>query len=488
MRNIFKYMVGMLLAGLAMAACSPEDFDGASQAGLPKLANYKPVVTVDQEKNVATFNIVDKEGKSPEGVYPIWEINVTPVVKTTVNGYQTKVITIAGNYSYTLRVGNRNGISDGSVEGTFTVNTTRYDFSKFVKSLTGNASKEWRVYSSIPKHLSCGESVKNPSGWWAAAPNDKIKEGIYDDRITFTAGAKPSEGAYNYNAGTDGLTFCNKGVTELGVTGASSDYSVPCVGVNGALSNVTYALGYDATYNCVTVTLPAKTLFPYMADNVQMNGTATFFVTDINDKTMTWVIQLPGICWQVIFINGEDPVTVFDPDKVNWCSVDSPDNIGAGFNTKGDMTFWFASSDWKQIGDPDFSYANGVYTITTKDATVAEWQGQCIIPTVSLPIEAEAYYDISCKLIASQAIDRITVKVNKDPDVKGDPNSLFIKSDVALKSGENLVRFAKTMAMDTGEKKPTSFNQAKFIIDLGGTPAGVEVKLKDIIIQKHNPK
>ena len=92
MRNIFKYMVGMLLAGLAMAACSPEDFDGASQAGLPKLANYKPVVTVDQEKNVATFNIVDKEGKSPEGVYPIWEINVTPVVKTTVNGYQTKVI------------------------------------------------------------------------------------------------------------------------------------------------------------------------------------------------------------------------------------------------------------------------------------------------------------------------------------------------------------------------------------------------------------
>lgn len=484
-------MVAVLIAGagFAMTACSPEEFDGASQAGLPKLANYKPVVTVDQEKNVATFNIVDKEGKSPEGVYPIWEINVTPIVKTTVNGYQTKVITIAGDYSYTLRVGNRNGISDGIVEGTFTINTTRYDFSTFVAKLTGSSSKEWRVYSAQSGHLACGESVKSPAGWWSAAPNDKVKEGIYDDRITFTAGAKLSEGAYKYSAGTDGLTFCNKGVTELGVTGASADYSAPCVGVNGALSDVTYTLGYDATYDCVTVTLPAKTLFPYMAADTQMNGTVTFFVTDINDKTMTWVIQLPGICWQVIFVNGADAETVFDPNNVNWSTVDSPENLGTGFNTKGEMTFWFANADWGQIGDPDFAYANGVYSITTKDATAAEWQGQCSITSVPLTIESGAYYDISCKVIASQAVDRLTIKVNKDPDTEtNDANTLFYKNNFSLKSGENTLRFAKTTAVNSQTKEPTSFDQAKFVIDIGGCPAGVTLKLSDIIIQKHNPK
>lgn len=491
MKNIFKYMAGMMIAGLAMSACSPEEFSGASQNGLPKLADYTPVVTVDQEKNVATFNIVDSEGKSPTGVYPIWEISAASTFKSTVNGFQTPVITIAGDYSYTLRVGNKNGISDGIIEGQFTINTTRYDFSEFVTKLTDNGTKEWRVYSAQAGHLACGESVENPTNWWSASPEEKAAEGVYDDRISFTTGAKPSEGAYRYSAGEDGNTFCNKGVTTLGQTGAEADYSIPCVGKNGALSDVSYVLGYDATLDCITVTLPAKTLFPYMADDAQMNGATTFFVTEINNKTMTWVIQLPGICWQIIFVNGEDAETVFDPKNVNWCSADSPENLGAGFNTKGEMIFWFSDAGWAQIGDPDFKFADGIYTITTKDATALEWQGQCTISEVPLNIVAEEYYDISCKVVSSSAVPRVTLKVNKDPDVEGDvkdANTLFYKGDFSLKEGENILRYAKVKAINTQTKESISFEQAKWILDLGGCPAGVTIQLSDIIIQKHNPK
>lgn len=488
MKNIFKYMAGALFAGITMTACSPEEFDGASQSGLPKLSDYKAVVTVDQEKNIATFNMVDSEGNNPKGVYPIWEINTTPVVKSTLNGCQSPFITFAGDYSYVLRVGNKNGISDGMIEGTFTINTTRYDFSSVVTKLTANGSKEWRVFSAQAGHLGCGEDIQNPAGWWSAAPNDKANEGIYDDRIVLTAGSIPSEGAYKYSAGEDGNTFCNKGVTAFGVTGASEDYSTPCVGVNGAQTDAVYTLGYDAITEYVTIALPAKTLFPYIADDAQFNGTATFFITDINEKTMTWVIELPGIFWQIIFVNGDDPVIEFDPNKVNWCTPDSPENIGAAFNTKGEMTFWFGSADWKQIGDPDFAYADGVYKITTKDATAAEWQGQCVISSVPLAIQGGEYYDISCKINSSEAVDRFTVKINKDPDAEGDPNALFYKGNFSLKAGENTLRFAKATAVNSTTKEPSSFDQAKLIIDMGGTPAGVTIELSDIIVQKHNPK
>ena len=489
MKNIFKYMAGVLIAGFAMTACSPEDFSGASQDGLPKLADYKAAGTVDQETNRVTFNIVDAQGQNPKGVYPIWVINISPIVKTTVNGYQTGLVPLAGEYSYSLQVGNKNGISDGTIEGTFTINTTRYDFSDVVSKLTNKATKEWRVYSAKAGHLGCGESPKAPAGWWSAPAEDKVSEGIYDDRITFTAGEKLAEGAYKYSAGEDGLTFCNKGVTTLGVTAAEADYSTACVGVNGALSEATYNLGYNAELDCVTITLPAKTLFPYMADDAQMNGAMTYIITDLNSKTMTLVIELSGISWQIILVNGDDEAVeeAFDPELVNWCAVDAPENLGAGFNTKGEMTFWFAAADWQQIGDPEFSYADGVYTVTTKDATVEPWQGQCVIGEVPLTIEGEEFYDIACKVVASVSVDRFTVKVNKDPDVEGDPNALFAKVDVVLKKGENILRFAKRTGINS-DGDPVSFEQGKFIVDLGGTPAGVKIEISDIIIQKHNPK
>ena len=488
MKNIFKYMAGVLVASLAMTACSPKEFNGASQDGAPRLADYKPVVTVDQETNIATFCIATNDGQAPKGVYPIWTINADKTYKSTVSGYRTTAIALAGDYTYSLKVGNRNGISDASIEGVFTINTTRYDFSAAVSKLTNNDTKEWRVYSAKAGHLGCGESPEAPAGWWSAAAEEKASEGIYDDRITFTAGARLAEGIYKYSAGEDGLTFCNKGVTTLGVTGASEDYSASCVGVNGALSEVTYNLGYNVELDCVTITLPAKTLFPYMADDAQMNGSITYIVTELTNKTMTLVIELSGICWQIILVNGADEAVeeVFDPEMVNWCAVDAPENLGAGFNTKGEMAFYFADAGWVQIGDPDFSYANGVYTITTKDATAAEWQGQCTINEVPLNIEGGEYYDIACKVVANVAVDRFTVKVNKDPDVDGDPNSLFYKGNVVLKKGENILRFAKVTGVNG--KDPVSFDQGKFVFDLGGSPADVTIQISDIIIQKHNPK
>ena len=176
------------------------------------------------------------------------------------------------------------------------------------------------------------------------------------------------------------------------------------------------------------------------------------------------------------------PVTP-DTPTVDWVAVDSPDNLGAGFNTDGTMNFWWADAGWGQIADPGFSYANGVYTITANEATVSEWQAQCSITGVPLNIEKGQKYDVSVTVFTNMELGRATVKVNKDPDVTNDPNTLCYKGDFVLEDGENVLQFIGVVAKNNGEE--IAFDQGKFILDFGGCPAGFEAKVSNIIIQKH---
>ena len=176
------------------------------------------------------------------------------------------------------------------------------------------------------------------------------------------------------------------------------------------------------------------------------------------------------------------PVTP-DVPAVEWVDVNSADNLGAGFNTAGTMTFWWADGGWQQIADPGFSYANGVYTITANDATVSEWQAQCAINGVPLHIEKGQAYDVRVTVTTNMELGRCTVKVNKDPDVTNDPNTLCYKGDFALEDGENVLQFIGVVAKNGAEE--IEFDQGKFILDFGGCPAGFEAKISNIIIQKH---
>ena len=58
MKNIFKYMAGVLVAGFAMTSCSPEDFTGAN-GNIPQASDYTDnfKVTVDQTTNYANFEL-----------------------------------------------------------------------------------------------------------------------------------------------------------------------------------------------------------------------------------------------------------------------------------------------------------------------------------------------------------------------------------------------------------------------------------------------
>ena len=51
MKNLFKYTMGVLVAGAMMTACSPDSFDGADPNGIPTMDGVDFNISVDQETN-----------------------------------------------------------------------------------------------------------------------------------------------------------------------------------------------------------------------------------------------------------------------------------------------------------------------------------------------------------------------------------------------------------------------------------------------------
>ena len=194
-----------------------------------------------------------------------------------------------------------------------------------------------------------------------------------------------------------------------------------------------------------------------------------------------------NICNIVLKDHADDDGTVLpvtpDEPTVEWVDVNSPENLGAAFNSIGTMSFWWADGGWSQIADPTFSFADGVYTIHADNATVSEWQAQCSINGAPLRIEKGQAYDVRVTINTNMELGRATVKVNKDPDVTNDPNTLCYKGDFVLEDGENVLQFIGVVAMNGGEE--IEFDQGKMIFDFGGCPAGFEAKISNIIIQKH---
>lgn len=169
-----------------------------------------------------------------------------------------------------------------------------------------------------------------------------------------------------------------------------------------------------------------------------------------------------------------------DKPAVTWVAVDSPDNLGADFNKIGTMQFWWADGSWTQIGNPQFSFSNGVYTIKATENGGSEWQAQNSIHNASVDIEAGELYDIRAKIEASADLDRYTFKICAEDD---DDNTLVYNGTLTLEAGEQYVEFVGVKAQKNGED--SGFKTAKLFVDLGGAPVDFVFSLSEIIIQKH---
>ena len=204
MKTIWQYIAIAALA-VSAAACTPE-YPLPSQAGLPQASDLDVTITVDQETNYVTFVMNNK------GVVPVWIFGDQKIDGKAGKkySYTDNNVTLrfreAGEHTVEVKAYNANGLSQGSLVKTFTMDNTYrdpFDPSPYVKAISGGESAAWVWNSTENGHFGCGP-VGNPLGWWSCDANGK-KGFLYDDVMTFDA-----NGNYTFNPG-DGMAYANKG-------------------------------------------------------------------------------------------------------------------------------------------------------------------------------------------------------------------------------------------------------------------------------------
>ena len=465
MKNLFKYSIGILFAGLTMTACSPEKFDGADINGIPTVGGTDFQMSVDQETNqmIATYT-------PAPGTYPIWILNGTQYSTLQEVGFQNPE---AGTYSIELRLGNRNGFSQASVSKTFTFNETKIDYSADFRRL---CDKEWRFANREVAHLGCGPAGTAGTEWWSAQPDDKKDFGMYDDRITFTAETRKG-GTFSYNAGADGLTYVNTGTTKWGHEDADFDATIGNQTSSWSFESYDWQDAEGNVSKQTFIQLAANTAFPYISSDAQYED-PKFRIESLTASKLVLVYDAPdrSIAWRFIFINGDDepegpvgPVPTFDWD------IDAASNLwkavedGSAFVS---VTPWFADGSWSQIGDPVWSHKDDVWELTIPEGMGGDqWQGQFPINT-TLTAKAGKKYDFFCILEADNDAPGVTIKLT---DTVDDQN--FFTADRHAVTADNQYVFkleGATLSKDADSPALSLF------FDFGGTPAGTHVKISKI--------
>ncbi len=461
MKNLFKYSIGALFAGLAMTACSPDEFSGADPNGIPSVSGVDFNISVDQETNqmIATY--------TPQpGTYPVWILNGSTYSTLQEVGYNNPE---AGTYTIDMKIGNRNGFSQGTISKTFTFNETKIDYSADFRRITG---KEWRIANKEVAHMGCGPAGTAGTEWWSAQPNDKKDFGVYDDRITFTADNRKG-GTYTYNAGADGMTYVNWG-TSFNPTGAEPDVDV-------ALGNQTSTWSFevydweDADGNVTKQTyiqLGKNTLFPYISSNAQYEN-PKFRIETLTATKMVLVYDAPdrSISWRFILTSAADERLV----EEQGFDANSDFNLWKGVTP--DATFYFAPN-WSpdRTADMQATYNDkgNDYTITVPDAAFDRWQAQMHLHTTGVETSSANHYDFSCIFVADADIDGVTVKVTNEAD-----NEAIIDVDnISLKAGKEYVFWKSNI-----EGKDLS--PVKIVFDFGHASGATTINVSNIVLKDH---
>ena len=467
MKNLFIYSIGVLLTGVMMTACSPESFDGADPNGIPSVSDVDFSINVDQETNqmIATY--------TPQpGTYPVWIINGTTYSTLQEVGYQNPE---AGSYTIDLKLGNRNGFSQGVVSKSFTFNETKIDYSADFKRLCG---KEWRIANREVAHMGCGPAGTDGAGWWSAQPDDKKDFGVYDDRITFTADTRKG-GSYTYSAGEDGMTYVNVG-SKWGA-GADADIDV-------ALGNQTSTWSFevydweDADGNVSKQTyiqLAANTLFPYISGDAQYEN-PKFRIEELTAKKMILVYDAPdrSIAWRFVLTNGEDEPDNNDTPSADWDYASGANlwksvDDGTLFEAFG---YWFADDSWTALPtQPEATHNGDVYELTIPEGTGgSQWQGQFHIDT-KLTASAAKAYNFYLVMEADSDCPGVTFKLTD----AGDSN-FFIEERNDVKADVPFVLKREGVTLKDGKDA----DAIRLFFDFGGAPAGTHIKISKIYFEE----
>ena len=463
MKNLFKYSIGVLFAGLTMTACTPDEFEGANPNGIPTVSGIDYQISVDQETNqmVASYT-------PAAGTYPIWILNGTQYSTLQEVGYNNPE---AGTYNVELRLGNRNGISQTGIKKEFTFNETKVDYSADFRRI---CNKEWRFANREVAHLGCGPAGTAGTEWWSAGVNEKKDFGMYDDRITFTNENRKG-GTFTYNAGEDGLTYVNTGTTKWGHQDADWDATIGNQTSSWTFEQLPWT---DADGQVTTqqfIKLAANTAFPYISSDEQYENplfrietmTSTKLVLVYDDYTA----NVPT-SWRFIFTSEADERFV----EESGFDANSDFNLWKGITPT--MTFYYNPdpgwvNEQTDLLKNGFKSGDNDYTVSIPQECFAEWQAQVHFHTM-LTTSAATNYDFSCILSTDRDIEGVVIKLTNEDDSE----AIIDEHGVNLKAGQNYVFWVS----DVHGK---DLNPVKLVFDFGHATGATNVNISNIVLKDH---
>ncbi len=457
MKNIYRLLcAGLVYCGISavLSSCSPDSFEGARETGIPTVGGTDFQMTVDQETNQMTASFT-----APAGTYPVWIIDGNSYSTLPEVGYKN---TEAGTHTVGLKLGNRNGFSQGTLTKTFTFNETKIDYTADFRKITG---KEWRIANKEAAHLACGPAGTAGTEWWSATADEKKDFGIYDDRIIFTAENRKG-GTFTYSAGDDGLTYVNKGTTKWGSQDPDWDATIG----NQTCSWTFEVYDWQDAEGNVTpqtyIQLAPNTAFPYISADAQYEN-PRFRIETLTAKKLVLIYEAPdrSIAWRFIFTSEEA--------EKEWAGFDPDSQFNLWKNADFSMFYYYAPG-WAQIADPGFEGSNNDYTITLPEATTDQWQAQVAFKTTNVTTSAANNYDFSCILNSDKDLNGATVKLVMD----GDDNTFYFADRIDLKAGEDYLFWKSDMP-------GINMERVNLFFDFGGCQADTHINISGITLKNH---
>ncbi len=461
MKKIYNCLA-LLCVALVMGvlgACSADKFDGVDPNGRPDANDIDVTVAVDQETNTyrLTLNNV--------GYYPVWTVNVGANPKvSTINGY-TGVIAEAGTYYVEVRMGNRNGLSEGSKIYEIVIEN----------SLGGDEFKGFDYDSDF--NLWKKGNITSTSLWFA---DDNWNDGavtppVFD--ITnegFTLPLPAGMGSSQWQ----GQVHIN---TDISTSSANHyDFSVFLLSAEDH-PGVTIKLQDAADDNVF-----------YCASQVALEGGKgkCFYLSDMEgldianiQLTFDFAGGVPGT--EVIVSNivlkdhANDDGTVLPPAV----EFDDSRNLFTGFSAVL-ITTWFADDNWNDgaVTQPSINVTSDGYSfVIPAGMGGSQWQGQVHMWT-DVATSADKRYDFCITLTCTEDHPGVTVKLQKGDSLGADPdtddNTFYCLQSVALKANvPTTYYFEDVQGFDS--------SNIQVCCDYAGGVAGAEVVVSNLHLQEH---
>jgi len=302
MKNLYK-IIGLfsLLVILSITGCKKEEYSFGAMKTPSGLALTTTVVGLDNANpsgngtGAVTINMTATDAITYNVDFGDGNIALVPSGKITYK------YTTPGVKKYTITA---NAIGTGGIISTISKSVTVFVAfeipTTILTNLTGSGSKVWVADKDAPGHFGVGPGPSQGANetffpsWYAAAPNERVADGTYDDEVTFS---KDVNNNVSMDLDNKGKTFVLKdALSYYGLTGAEGQFPIVTLGVKrlsfmNATSNTTAAISTRIQFS-----VPGNGLVMVGA------GSNMYEIISISSTTMTLrTIGADGNAWYQMF-------------------------------------------------------------------------------------------------------------------------------------------------------------------------------------------